>query len=147
MLSPFFKQSKEPWSSVTGLLYPFRHANNIGVLPGTSCRAPCMAPPTKSHHYMNCIIGPQTQILCLGCLQQPESRFCTLPTGSVAQVYGAGLSRERVFRMRVSQHHWWSDLLLAVMVAAGSERCSQTLVRDQQEPETSLQYERLSATT
>lgn len=33
---------------------------------------------TKSHHYMNCIIGPQTQILCLGCLQQPESWFCTL---------------------------------------------------------------------
>lgn len=49
-------------------------------------------------------------------------------TGSfpVAQVYDAGLNRERVFTVRVSQQLWWSELLLAVMVAAGGERCRQT---------------------
>lgn len=47
-----------------------------------------------------------------------------------------------MFTVRDSQQPRCSELLLAVMVAAGGERCRQTRVRDlQEEPETSLRNE------
>lgn len=58
-------------------------------------------------------------------------------TGSlpVAQVYDAGLNTGYVcvFTARVSQQPRWTVLLLAVMMAAGGERCRQSLVRYLQE--------------
>lgn len=41
----------------------------------------------------------------------------SLPKG--AQVYDAGSGAGSMFTVCVSQQHWWSDLLLAVMLAEG----------------------------
>lgn len=49
----------------------------------------------------------------------------SLPKG--AQVYDAGSCAGKkacMFTVCVSQQHWWSDLLLAVMLAKGGERAA-----------------------
>lgn len=51
--------------------------------------------------------------------------YTVAPSGSLpkgVQVYDAGLAQDReacMFTVCVSQQHWWSDLLLAVMLCDG----------------------------
>lgn len=80
---------------------------------------------TKSHNYLDCIIGPPTHAVCpkycnwdVNTSQTTELVHC----GTVWVITNRSTGVGCMFTVCVSQQHRWSDLLLAVMVAEGGER-------------------------
>lgn len=86
---------------------------------------------TKSHHYLDYIMGPPTHAAC------PRYSDWDVYTSLALELVHCGtvwvvtkeecrcIDAERkhaMFTVCVSQQHWWSNLLLAVMLAEGGER-------------------------
>lgn len=89
---------------------------------------------TKSHHYLDCIMGPPTHAVCPRYSDRDVYTSQTPDVVHYSTVWDITNRRTGVWCWSgkkacmitgwVSQQHRWPDLLLAVMVAEGGERAA-----------------------